>query len=168
MTSMALSSGPGNKPELPGIQSFTSNTLACPDPAPLPFTQLSGSTSNVSLPLSLLLTATRLTALHESAAAATPLTLSFAAVYTEYVRLLTSAKASASASGAAATPGRVWGKESAREAWEKLVEWGLVMPANGYGMGDGKMFRVEVSFEEAVAALGSTGAGALGRWWRDG
>ncbi|EFR00022.1 origin recognition complex subunit 4 [Nannizzia gypsea CBS 118893] len=170
IASMAFSTVSGSqKPELPGIQSFASNTLGCPDPAPLPFTQLSGSTSNVSLPLSLLLTATRLTALHESAAtAAASLTLSFAAVYTEYVRLLTSAKASASASGAAATPGRVWGKESAKEAWEKLVEWGLVMPANGYGMGDGKMFRVEVSFEEAVAALGSTGAGALGRWWRDG
>ncbi|EGD88595.1 hypothetical protein H112_03514 [Trichophyton rubrum D6] len=172
ITSMALGSVTGTKAELPSTQSFASNSLACPDPAPLPFTQLSGSTSNVSLPLSLLLTATRLTALHESMATATAtaasLSLSFAAVYSEYVRLLTAAKASASASGAAATPGRVWGKEAAKEAWEKLVEWGLVLPVNGYGMGDGKMFRVEVSFEEAVAALGSTGAGALGRWWRDG
>ncbi|EGE00636.1 origin recognition complex subunit Orc4 [Trichophyton tonsurans CBS 112818] len=168
ITSMALGSVTGTKAELPGAQSFASNSLACPDPAPLPFTQLSGSTSNVSLPLSLLLTATRLTALHESTATAASHSLSFAAVYSEYVRLLTAAKASASASGAAATPGRVWGKEAAKEAWEKLVEWGLVLPANGYGMGDGKTFRVEVSFEEAVAALGSTGAGALGRWWRDG
>ncbi|DAA74933.1 TPA_exp: putative Origin recognition complex subunit Orc4 [Trichophyton benhamiae CBS 112371] len=172
ITSMALGSVAGTKAELPGTQSFASNSLACPDPAPLPFTQLSGSSSNVSLPLSLLLTATRLTALHESTATATAtaasLSLSFAAVYSEYVRLLTVAKASASASGAAATPGRVWGKEAAKEAWEKLVDWGLVLLVNGYGMGDGKMFRVEVSFEEAVAALGSTGAGALGRWWRDG
>ncbi|KAF3482931.1 origin recognition complex subunit 4 [Arthroderma uncinatum] len=173
ITTLALSHASGY-PEVPSVKSFKSSTLACSDPAPLPFTQLSGSTSNVSLPLSLLLTATRLTALHEptsnsgSAPAIASLTLSFPAVYTEYVRLLTSAKASASASGAAATPGRVWGKESAKEAWEKLVEWGLVMPASGYGMGDGKMFRVEVSFEEAVSALGTSGAGALGRWWRDG
>ncbi|KAM5448700.1 origin recognition complex subunit 4 [Microsporum audouinii] len=173
ITTLALSSASG-KLETPNVKSFRSNMLTCPDPAPLPFTQLSGSTSNVSLPLSLLLTATRLTALHEpsgnsgGAATIASLTLSFPAVYTEYVRLLTSAKASASASGAAATPGRVWGKEPAKEAWEKLVEWGLVMPVSGYGMGDGKMFRVEVSFEEAVAALGTSGAGALGRWWRDG
>ncbi|KAK2841624.1 hypothetical protein FQN49_006074 [Arthroderma sp. PD_2] len=173
ITTMALSPVSGN-PEVPSVKLFRSNFLTCSDPAPLPFTQLSGSTSNISLPLSLLLTATRLTALHEPAANSgngptiASLTLPFPAVYTEYVRLLTSAKASASASGAAATPGRVWGKESAKEAWEKLVEWGLVMPASGYGMGDGKMFRVEVSFEEAVSALGTTGAGALGRWWRDG
>lgn len=128
----------------------------------------------MSLPLSLLLAATRLTALREPGNNAgqpqtiAALTLSFPAVYAEYVRLLTSAKASASASGAAATPGRIWGKEAAREAWEKLVEWGLVVPAtSGSVMGDGRMFRIEVSFEEAVDSMGASGSGALGRWWRD-
>ncbi|KMP06356.1 LOW QUALITY PROTEIN: origin recognition complex subunit 4 [Coccidioides immitis RMSCC 3703] len=132
------------------------------------------STSTVSLPLSLLLAATRLTAIHDpnlnftQTQTSAPLTLTFPAVYAEYVRLLTSAKASASASGAAATPGRIWGKEAAREAWEKLVGWGLVIPApGGSGIGDGKMFRIEISFEEVVDGMGPGGAGALGRWWRD-
>lgn len=98
-----------------------------------------------------------------------PLTLTFPAVFAEYVRLLTSAKASASAQGATATPGRVWGKDAAREAWEKLVGWGLVAPTSGgSGIGDGRMFRVEISFEDVVDGMGPGGAGALGRWWRDG
>ncbi|KAL1953751.1 hypothetical protein VTO42DRAFT_2315 [Malbranchea cinnamomea] len=161
--------------EIPTAESFASNTLSCPDPPPLPLSIPSNvSTSTISLPLSLLLTATRLTALHDpglsasNAHASGTFTLSFATVYAEYVRLLTSAKASASASGAAATPGRIWGKDAAREAWEKLVDWGLVVPVSAdVGIGDAKMFRVEISFEEVVEAMGQEGSGALGRWWRD-
>lgn len=74
---------------------------------------------------------------------------------------------SASVSGATATPGRVWGRDVACEAWEKLVSWGLVNPVGGgSGTADGRMFRVEVSFEEVVEMAGS--GGSLGRWWRDG
>ncbi|PGH31254.1 origin recognition complex subunit 4 [[Emmonsia] crescens] len=158
----------------PTPKSFYSQPLSCPDPAPLPFPPSTSSTSNTSLPLSLLLAATRLTALHEPGLNATqpqapaPLTLSFPAAYAEYVRLLTSAKISASASGAAATPGRVWGKDVAREAWEHLVNWGLVVPVGGgSGMGDGRMFRIEISFEEVLDGVGDNGVGALGRWWRE-
>lgn len=94
------------------------------------------------------------------------LSLSFTAAYTEYVRLLTSAKTSASVSGAAATPGRVWGREVSREAWEKLVTWGLIVPI-GTGSGvDGRIFRVEVSFDEVAELVGSSGS--LGKWWRYG
>lgn len=53
----------------------------------------------------------------------------------------------------------------ALEAWEKLVNWGLVVPVGGgSGVADGRMFRVEVSFEEAVEMVDS--GGSLGRWWR--
>ncbi|EER42588.1 origin recognition complex subunit [Histoplasma capsulatum H143] len=166
-----------NKPRnllTPTPKSFSSHPLSCPDPPSLPFPPSTSSTSNTSLPLSLLLVATRLTALHEpglnatQAQAATTFTLSFPAVYVEYVRLLTSAKISASASGAAATPGRVWGKDVAREAWERLVGWGLVVPVGGgSGMGDGRMFRIEISFEEVLDGVGDSGVGALGRWWRE-
>jgi origin recognition complex subunit 4 len=133
---------------------------------------MTGSTSATSLPLSLLLAATRLTALHDpgldvvNGQSATPLALSFPAAYAEYVRLLTSAKATAAAQGATATGGRVWGRDVSREAWEKLVNWGLVVPlGSGNGTTDGTMFRVEISFEE-VADLVS-GGGSLGRWWRE-
>ncbi|PGH12885.1 hypothetical protein AJ79_03985 [Helicocarpus griseus UAMH5409] len=158
----------------PTPKSFYSHPLSCPDPASLPFPPSTSSTSNTSLPLSLLLAATRLTALHDSGLntshpqTTAPLTLSFPAAYAEYVRLLTSAKISASASGAAATPGRVWGKDVAREAWERLVGWGLVVPVGGgSGMGDGRMFRIEISFEEVLDGVGDSGVGALGRWWRE-
>ncbi|CRG86834.1 Origin recognition complex subunit 4 [Talaromyces islandicus] len=157
---------------VPIPQSFVSHSLVCPDPAPLPFApSMTGSASSTSLPLSLLLAATRLTALHDpgldmgNPQDVAPLALSFPAAYAEYVRLLTSAKATAAAQGAAVTGGRVWGRDVSREAWEKLVGWGVVVPlGSGNGTTDGKMFRVEVSFEEVTDMVG--GGGALGRWWR--
>lgn len=160
--------------QIPTPKSFMANTLDCPDPAPLPFPASStSSTSTTSLPLSLLLTATRIAALHEpglnsDSNALNPLTLSFSAVYTEYVRLVTSAKASASASGAAAIAGRIWGRNVAKEAWEKLEDWGFVVPVgSSNGAGGGKTYRIEISFEEVADAIGPGGAGALGRWWRE-
>ena len=145
-------------------------SLTCPDPGPLPFpSSLTGSASATSLPLSLLLAATRLTALYDpgsDAANSQSLALSFPAAYAEYVRLLTSAKATAAAQGAAATGGRVWGRDVSREAWEKLVDWGLVVSlGSGNGTTDGTMFRVEINFEEVADMVG--GGGSLGKWWRD-
>jgi origin recognition complex subunit 4 len=127
----------------------------------------------MSLPLSLLLVATRLTALYgrglniNHPQILAPVSISFPAAYAEYVRLLISARASAAASGASATPGRIWGKDVAREAWEKLIDWGIVVPLSGGSTGDGRMFKIEISFEE-VTNLAGNGGGALGRWWREG
>ncbi|KAJ5408151.1 hypothetical protein N7509_002034 [Penicillium cosmopolitanum] len=160
--------------KIPTPKHFSSQTLSCPDPAPLPFsTSVSASSSSSSLPLALLVAATRLAALFDpgnegmQAQSLSPLALSFPAAYAEYVRLLTSAKTSASVSGAAATAGRVWGRDVSREAWEKLVTWGLVTPVgSGNGTADGQMFRVEISYEEVIDMAGS--GGSLGQWWRDG
>lgn len=163
-------SGVDNDLDIPTPESFTSQSLTCPDPGPLPFpSSLTGSTSATSLPLSLLLAATRLTALYDpgsDVANSQSLALSFPAAYAEYVRLLTSAKATAAAQGAAATGGRVWGRDVSREAWEKLVNWGLIVSlGSGNGTTDGTMFRVEISFEEVADMVG--GGGSLGKWWRD-
>ncbi|CAI7615803.1 unnamed protein product [Penicillium glandicola] len=159
-------------PEVPIPKSFASQSLDCPDPAPLPFSTSITSSSPSSLPLALLVAATRLAALFDpgndgsQSQSMSPLALSFPAAYAEYVRLLTSAKISASVSGAAATPGRVWGRDVARESWEKLLSWGLVTPVgSGNGTADGQMFRVEISFEEVIEMAGS--GGALGQWWRE-
>ncbi|KAJ6136809.1 hypothetical protein N7497_012362 [Penicillium chrysogenum] len=159
-------------PEVPTPKSFASQSLDCPDPAPLPFSTSITSSSPSSLPLALLVAATRLAALFDpgndgsQSQSMGPLALSFPAAYAEYVRLLTSAKTSASVSGAAATPGRVWGRDVARESWEKLLSWGLVTPVgSGNGTADGQMFRVEISFEEVIEMAGS--GGALGQWWRE-
>jgi len=175
ISELHLSTQAADKPtfRIPTSKSFASQSLACPDPAPLPFsTSIAASCSPSSLPLSLLLAATRLAALFDpsndsvQAQSIAPLALSFPAAYAEYVRLLTSAKTSASISGAAATPGRVWGRDVARESWEKLVTWGLVTPvSSGNGTADGQMFRVEISFEEVVEMAG-TGS-SLGQWWRE-
>ncbi|KAL4751691.1 hypothetical protein BDW72DRAFT_89061 [Aspergillus terricola var. indicus] len=172
---MELHHSLATSPIIPTPGTFSTHALSCPDPAPLPFLpSLSTSPSSApsSLPLSLLLAATRLTALYDPGSTETaaqdlaPLALSFPAAYAEYVRLLTSAKTSASVSGASVTPGRVWGKDVAREAWERLVAWGLVSPVGGgSGTADGRMFRVEISFEEVVGLVGK--GGSLGRWWRD-
>ncbi|CAL5869693.1 uncharacterized protein PFLUO_LOCUS3923 [Penicillium psychrofluorescens] len=155
--------------KIPTPQAFASEPLSCPDPAPLPFsTSITTQSSPSSLPLALLLAATRLSAIFDPGLdGAQSLALSFPAAYAEYARLLTTAKASASVSGAAATPGRVWGRDVAREAWEKLVRWGLVTPTgSGNGTADAQMFRVEISFEEVVETAGK--GGSLGQWWRDG
>ncbi|KAJ5800762.1 uncharacterized protein N7518_002830 [Penicillium psychrosexuale] len=158
-------------PEVPTPKSFSSQSLECPDPAPLPFSTSITSSSPSSLPLALLVAATRLAALFDpgndgsQSQSMGPLALSFPAAYAEYVRLLTSAKVSASVSGASATPGRVWGRDVARESWERLLSWGLVTPVgSGNGTADGQMFRVEISFEEVIEMAGS--GGALGQWWR--
>ncbi|QGA15904.1 hypothetical protein EYB26_003565 [Talaromyces marneffei] len=156
--------------EIPTPEGFATQSLTCPDPGPLPFSSsLTGSTSATSLPLSLLLAATRLTALYDpgsDVANSQSLALSFPAAYAEYVRLLTSAKATAAAQGAAATGGRVWGRDISREAWEKLVNWGLVVSLGSRnGTTDGTMFRVEISFEEVADMVG--GGGSLGKWWRN-
>ncbi|KAJ5702762.1 hypothetical protein N7488_010310 [Penicillium malachiteum] len=171
-----LSTQGADKPiiQIPTPKSFVSQSLSCPDPAQLPFSTSNGSASSPSsLPLALLLAATRLAALFDpghdtiQAQSIAPLALSFPAAYAEYVRLLTSAKTSASVSGAAATPGRIWGRDVARESWEKLVSWGLVTPVGaGNSTADGQMFRVEISFEEVVEMAGSSSS--LGQWWRDG
>ncbi|KAJ5133340.1 hypothetical protein N7526_004705 [Penicillium atrosanguineum] len=174
ISELHLSTLAADKPtfQVPTAKSFASQSLSCPDPAPLPFATSTSSSSPSSLPLALLLAATRLTALFDpgndgQAQSLSPLALSFPAAYAEYVRLLTSAKTSASVSGAAATPGRVWGRDVARESWEKLVTWGLVTPVGGgSGTADGQMFRVEISFEEVVEMAGSSSS--LGQWWRDG
>ncbi|KAJ6108605.1 hypothetical protein N7523_009928 [Penicillium sp. IBT 18751x] len=174
ISELHLSTLAADKPtvQVPTAKSFVSQSLSCPDPAPLPFATSSSSSSPSSLPLALLLAATRLAALFDpghdgQAQSLSPLALSFPAAYAEYVRLLTSAKTSASVSGAAATPGRVWGRDVARESWEKLVTWGLVTPVGGgNGTADGQMFRVEISFEEVVEMAGSSSS--LGQWWRDG
>lgn len=37
----------------------------------------------------------------------------------------------------------------------------------GSGTADGRMFRVEISYEEVVGLVDVGQGGGLGRWWRD-
>ena len=68
ITDLNLSTHGVDRPsiQIPTPQSFSSQTLSCPDPAPLPFsTSVSASASSSSLPLALLVAATRLAALFD-------------------------------------------------------------------------------------------------------
>ncbi|KAL8801731.1 MAG: hypothetical protein Q9182_004270 [Xanthomendoza sp. 2 TL-2023] len=98
---------------------------------------------------------------------------SFAMVYDEYVQLASRAKLQSNAAGQSAVGGgaRVWGKDVARGAWERLMDLELVIGAGtgvrgSGGGGGGQMCRVDVALEEigpSVAGMGAT----LVRWCRE-
>ncbi|KAL8652632.1 MAG: hypothetical protein Q9210_002575 [Variospora velana] len=96
----------------------------------------------------------------------------FSMVYDEYAQLASRVKAQGSAAGQTAVGGgaRVWGKEAALGAWEKLVELELVLPVNtNTGVsGDGSrgMCRVDVALEEIGPTCPRMGA-ALSKWCRE-
>lgn len=137
------------------LSDMTSLSLLTP-----PDSKLATLASLSVLQLALLISAARLTIIHDTE------TVTFALAHAEYVSLASKAKISASASGqlavAGGVGGRVWSKEVCKTAWEGLVRRKLVF-------GDGKlgMFRVDVRLEE----IGEAGEGELGsvmvRWCRE-
>ncbi|KAJ5974136.1 hypothetical protein N7481_011346 [Penicillium waksmanii] len=152
ITDLHLSTHGVDKPsvKIPTPKHFSSQALSCPDPAPLPFsTSVSASSSSSSLPLALLVAATRLAALFDPGNEGMQAQNFCLCVW---------------------RGGYGWsglGRDVSREAWEKLVTWGLVTPVgSGNGTADGQMFRVEISYEEVIDMAGS--GGSLGQWWRDG
>lgn len=94
-------------------------------------------------------------------------------VYEEYVSLASKSKMQSSAAGQMAVGGgaRVWSKELAKGAWERLVALELVLPATGGGRGGkGEMWRVDVGLEEiggCLEGMSGTGLGGLGKWCRE-
>lgn len=107
-------------------------------------------------------------------------TCNFSMAYDEYANLTGSVKIQSAASGV--TAGRLWSKEVAAGAWERLGEYGLLTPAVltvGGGVGgrqggmgrEGRMWRVEVSLGEVGKCLegGRAGVGrqGLAKWCRE-
>ncbi|KAL8809829.1 MAG: hypothetical protein Q9223_002086 [Gallowayella weberi] len=111
------------------------------------------------LELSLLIAAARLDIILDTN------TCSFASVYDEYVLLARRVKLQSNNVSAVGGAGaRVWGKDVARGAWERLMDLELVIGAGGGG--GGQMCRVDVALEEigpSVAGMGPT----LARWCRE-
>jgi len=95
--------------------------------------------------------------------------------YSEYIALTSSLKVASSATGV--TAGRLWSKEVALGAWERLAEYELLVPAvmgGGSGGGvsrEGRMWRVEVGLVEIGKCLemGRAGVGraGLGKWCKE-
>ena len=97
--------------------------------------------------------------------------------YDEYCNLTTSHKIQASSSGIAAlgAGAKVWGREVAIGAWERLIEVELLLPANTGGNGvtaggggverEGRMWRVDVGLEEIPGAVELSAV--MGKWCRE-
>lgn len=124
------------------------------------------------LELTLLIAAARLDVVSDTD------TCNFSMAYDEYVTLTSSLKVQSSVGGV--TAGRLWGKEVALGAWERLGEYGVLTPAvvgaggqgRQGGMGrEGRMWRVEVGLGEIGGCLEKGGAGqgraGLGKWCRE-
>ncbi|KAI5200867.1 hypothetical protein AUEXF2481DRAFT_2088 [Aureobasidium subglaciale EXF-2481] len=128
------------------------NTLQPPD------SKLSALASLSQLQLALLISAARLTIVHDTENVTFPL------CYAEYVSLASKAKIAASASGQfahGAGIGRVWGKDVARGAWEGLGRKKLIMEE-----GKGDSCRVDVRLEEIGDAEVELGA-VMTKWCRE-
>ncbi|MCJ1341373.1 hypothetical protein MMC09_006669 [Bachmanniomyces sp. S44760] len=143
---------------------FVQNALLPPDSK---LELLSGLSE---LELSLLIAAARLDIILSTD------TCNFNMVYDEYVQLASKVKLQSSASGAVAVAGgaRVWNREIAFGAWEKLADLDFVVPAQGIGgvaaAGDvgkgGKMWKVDVSLEE-LGACRLDMSSATAKWCRE-
>ena len=109
-----------------------------------------------TLQLALLVCGARLTNIYDTEL------VTFALVYEEYKVIASKAKLQASASGGIASS-RVWGKNVARNAWEELINAGLILE-DGRSAG-AKTGRVDVGLEE----LGGCGVelGGWGKWCKE-
>lgn len=90
----------------------------------------------------------------------------FGMAYDEYVQLASKVKTASSVAGQAAVGGgsRVWGREVAKEAWERLVELELVVSVS---MGRrGGMWRVDVALEEIAPSVPGLGS-IMAKWCRE-
>jgi origin recognition complex subunit 4 len=126
------------------------------------------------LALSLLISAARLTIIHETES------LNFALAYAEYVSLASKARINSAASGQLAAGGgaRLFGKDVAKKEWDGLVELGFLVSvgAGAFGLGgvrgggsgkEGEMFRVDVALEEipgGVAMDGGSLSAVMEKW----
>lgn len=104
----------------------------------------------------------------------------FNMAYDEYQQIASRVKVQSSAAGAMAVGAgsKIWGKEVAMGAWERLVDSELVMPAVGTGSGvgggsgnggegrAGKMWRVDVGLEEIAPSVAGLSA-VMARWCRE-
>lgn len=159
---LALCTLPTTSPEVPASEllAHLSEAAALTSLTP-PDAKLSSLASLSTIQLALLISAARLTIIHDTD------TVSFALCYAEYVSLASKAKIAASAAGALATGGnigRVWSKEVARGAWEGLVRKELVLLEGGKG---NLNHRVDVALEEIGEAEGVELGTVMGRWCRE-
>ncbi|KAI9709861.1 MAG: hypothetical protein M1812_007569 [Candelaria pacifica] len=155
-------------------QSFTQNMLSSPE------SKLDILPGLSDLDLALLIAAARLDIILDTD------TCNFNMAYEEYTTLASRMKVQSSASGAAAfgAGSKIWGREVAIGAWEKLMDYELLVPAigtvgggaavsgTGGGAGSrevsraGKMVRVDVGLEEILPSVPGMSA-VMAKWCRE-
>ena len=149
---------------IPSGVDFTSNALTPPD------SKLSILPGLSDLELSLLISAARLDIVLDID------TCNFNMAYDEYTSLAEKAKLVSSASGAAALGGgaKIWGRDIAMGAWERLEALELLIPALGTGGGAsvtdigraGKLWKVDVGLEE-IGMSGVEMGTVMSKWCRE-
>ena len=143
---------------VPNGASFIGQSLLPPDSK----LQLLPSLSD--LELSMVIAAARLNIILETDVC------NFSMVYDEYVQLASRVKVQSSAAGQTAVGGgaRVWGKDVAMGAWEKLIKLELIVPGSSgtRGYSGGSMWKVDVALEEIGSSVPRMGS-AMARWCRE-
>lgn len=90
--------------------------------------------------------------------------------YEQYVGLAAKARldvSTARSAGGANAGSRIWSKQVARGAWEKLVDMRLLVPVTG-GVGIGsEMMQCDVALEEIVRAVGEEMEVGMRKWCRE-
>jgi origin recognition complex subunit 4 len=101
-------------------------------------------------------------------------TCNFAMAYDEYSSLTSRHKIQTSSSGVTAlgASAKVWGREVALGAWERLAEYNLLVSA-GFGGGSardfgagGRMWKVDVGLEEITGSVEGL-SGVMAKWCRE-
>lgn len=101
-------------------------------------------------------------------------TCNFAMAYDEYSSLTSRHKIQTSSAGVTAlgASAKVWGRDVALGAWERLAEYNLLVPA-GIGGGSardfaagGRMWKVDVGLEEITGSVESL-SGVMAKWCRE-
>ncbi|KAH7383673.1 origin recognition complex subunit 4 C-terminus-domain-containing protein [Cadophora sp. MPI-SDFR-AT-0126] len=150
--------GPANLP-LTG-KHFT-NTLSAPD------SKLHILQGLSELELALLIAAARLDIILDTD------TCNFAMAYDEYSNLTSRYKIQTSSTGITAlgASAKVSGRDVALGAWERLAEYGLLVPAGIGGGGrdfgaGGRMWKIDVGLEEITGSVDSL-SGVMAKWCRE-
>ncbi len=101
-------------------------------------------------------------------------TCNFAMAYDEYSSLTSRHKVQTSSTGVAAlgASAKVWGREIALGAWERLAEYELLVPAGIGGGGGrdigagGRMWKIDVGLEEITGSVDAM-SGVMAKWCRE-
>jgi origin recognition complex subunit 4 len=138
--------------------SFTASVTA-------PDSKLSLLSGLSDLELALLIAAARLDIILDTD------TCNFSMAYDEYSNLTSRHKIQSSSTGIAALGGsaKIWGREVAMGAWERLTDYEILVPAavgpTREGGREGRMWRVDVGLEEIPGSVELNGV--MGRWCRE-